>query len=152
MDIGWRESVTGTAGAMAATATLLMAVGYSDCQIPLTVPVVAGMVEPGGISWLLAAFIFGLIREEPGATKSDIDGRACDAVEFTFEFRERTIAWPLLWKRERRWQPLPVPGGKPSYLVNNRVRCNSWCSLQKISSRVKRGPFCPLGHGIPQSR
>src|SRR5690606_12359906 len=44
--------------------------------IPLTVPVVAGMVVVGGICWLLAAFVFGLLREEPGATAGGIDGLA----------------------------------------------------------------------------
>ena len=66
-------------------ATLLLAVGYSFGWIPLTVPVVAGMVVLGGSFWLLAAFVFGLLREEPGATTGDIDGlaaliAACDVV------------------------------------------------------------------------
>lgn len=34
------------------------------------------MVAVGGICWLLAAFVFGLIREEPGATAGGIDGLA----------------------------------------------------------------------------
>lgn len=74
VDIGRRGSVSGTAGTIAAVATLLLAVGYSIGWIPLTVPVVAGMVALGGSCWLLAAFVFGLIREEPGATTGDIDG------------------------------------------------------------------------------
>ena len=35
---------------------------------------VAGMVVLGGVCWLLAAFIFGSISEEPGATEGAIDG------------------------------------------------------------------------------
>ncbi len=76
VDMGRRGSVSGTAGTIAAIATLLLAVGYSIGWIPLTVPVVAAMVILGGICWLLAAFIFGLVREEPGATSGDIDGLA----------------------------------------------------------------------------
>lgn len=76
VDRGRRGSVSGTAGTIAAAATLLLAVGYSFGWIPLTVPVVAGMVVLGGIFWLLAAFAFGLLREEPGATTGDIDGLA----------------------------------------------------------------------------
>lgn len=76
VDIGRRGSVSGTAGAIAAVATLLLAIGYSMGWIPLTVPVVAGMVALGGICWLLAAVVFGSIREEPGATEGGIDGLA----------------------------------------------------------------------------
>lgn len=76
VDIGRRGSVSGTAGTVAAVATLLLAIGYSMGWIPLTVPVVAGMVALGGICWLLAAFVFGSIREEPGATEGGIDGLA----------------------------------------------------------------------------
>ena len=76
VDKGRRGSVSGTAGTIAAVATLLLAVGYSIGWIPLTVPVVAGMVVLGGGCWLLAAFIFGLIREEPGATEGGINGLA----------------------------------------------------------------------------
>lgn len=76
VDIGRRGSVSGTAGTIAAIATLLLAIGYSIGWIPLTVPVVAGMVVLGGVCWLLAAFVFGLIREEPGATAGDVDGLA----------------------------------------------------------------------------
>src|SRR5690606_951104 len=76
VDVGRRGSVSGTAGTIAAVATLLLAVGYSMGWIPLTVPVVAGMVALGGVCWLLAAFIFGLVREEPGATTGGIDGLA----------------------------------------------------------------------------
>jgi len=76
VDMGRRGSVSGTAGTIAAVATLLMAVGYSIGWIPLTVPVVAGMVVLGGICWLLAAFVFGSIREERGATEGGIDGLA----------------------------------------------------------------------------
>ena len=39
-------------------------------------PIVAGMVVLGGACWLLAAFVFGLLREEPGATSGGIDGLA----------------------------------------------------------------------------
>lgn len=76
VDRGRRGSVSGTAGTIAAVATLLLAIGYSIGWIPLTVPVVAGMVALGGICWLLAAFVFGLVREEPGATEGGIDGLA----------------------------------------------------------------------------
>ncbi len=76
VDIGRRGSVSGTAGTIAAVATLLLALGYSVGWIPLTVPVVAGMVALGGICWLLAAFVFGSIQEEPGATGGGIDGLA----------------------------------------------------------------------------
>ena len=76
VDRGRRGSVSGTAGTIAAAATLLLAVGYSFAWIPLTVPVVASMVVLGGICWLLAAFVFGLLREEPGATAGGIDGLA----------------------------------------------------------------------------
>ena len=76
VDIGRRGSVSGTTGTIAAVVTLLLAVGYSIGWIPLTVPVVAGMVVIGGACWLLAAFVFGLIREEPGATVGGIDGLA----------------------------------------------------------------------------
>ncbi|MCL4684399.1 MFS transporter permease [Myxococcota bacterium] len=76
VDRGRRGSVSGTAGTIAAAATLLLAIGYSFGWIPLTVPVVAGMVVFGGICWLLAAFVFGLLREEPGATAGGIDGLA----------------------------------------------------------------------------
>jgi len=76
VDKGRRGSVSGTAGTIAAVVTLLMAAGYSIGWIPLTVPVVASMVGLGGICWLLAAFVFGLIWEEPGATTGGIDGMA----------------------------------------------------------------------------
>ncbi len=76
VDIGRRGSVSGTAGTIAAAATLLLAIGYSIGLIPLTVPVVSGMIALGGVCWLLAAFVFGLIREEPGATTGGIDGLA----------------------------------------------------------------------------
>ncbi|EAR22098.1 hypothetical protein [Nitrococcus mobilis] len=76
VDMGWRGSVSGTAGTIAALATLLLAIAYSVGWIPLTVPIVAGMVALGGACWLLAAFVFGLLREEPGATTGDIDGLA----------------------------------------------------------------------------
>ncbi|KAA3630248.1 MAG: MFS transporter permease [Proteobacteria bacterium] len=74
VDKGRRGSVGGTAGTIAAVATLLLAVAYSAGWIPLTVPVVSGMVALGGACWLLAAFVFGLVREEPGATAGGIDG------------------------------------------------------------------------------
>lgn len=76
VDIGRRGSVSGTAGTLAAVATLALAIGYSIGWIPLTVPVVAGMVVLGGSCWLLAAFVFGSIREERGATEGGIDGLA----------------------------------------------------------------------------
>lgn len=49
---------------------------YSTGGIALTVPVVSGMVALGGLCWLLAALVFGSIREEPGATEGGIDGLA----------------------------------------------------------------------------
>lgn len=76
VDRGWRGSVSGTAGTIAAIVTLLMAVCYSVGWIPLSVPVVASMVVLGGVCWLLAAFVFGLVREAPGATTGDVDGLA----------------------------------------------------------------------------
>jgi len=76
VDKGRRGSISGTAGTIAAVATLLLAVGYSMGWIPLTVPVVASMVALGGICWLLAAFVFGSIQEEAGATGGGIDGLA----------------------------------------------------------------------------
>ena len=76
VDKGRRGSVSGTAGTIAAVATLLTAVSYSFGWIPLTVPFVAGMVALGGMCWLLAAFVFGSIREEPGQTTGGIDGLA----------------------------------------------------------------------------
>jgi len=76
VDKGRRGSVSGTAGTIAAVVTLLLALSYSTGWIPLTVPVVAGMVVLGGACWLLAAFIFGSIWEEPGATEGGIDGLA----------------------------------------------------------------------------
>ncbi|HET9066209.1 MAG TPA: MFS transporter [Gemmatimonadales bacterium] len=76
VDRGRRGSVSGTAGTIAAVVTLLVAVSYALGWIPLTVPVVAGMVALGGSCWLLAAAVFGSLREEPGATTGDIDGLA----------------------------------------------------------------------------
>ncbi|MCW5586963.1 MAG: hypothetical protein R3E92_00195 [Burkholderiaceae bacterium] len=73
---GQRGSVSGTAGTIAALATLLLAVAYATGWIPLTVPVVAGMVALGGLCWMLAALVFGSIREEPGATAGGVDGLA----------------------------------------------------------------------------
>jgi hypothetical protein len=76
VDRGRRGSVSGTTGTIAAVVTLLLAVSYSIGWIPLTVPVVASMVVLGGACWLLAAFVFGLIREDPGATAGGSDGLA----------------------------------------------------------------------------
>lgn len=76
VDRGRRGSVSGIAGSIAAAATLLMAAGYSTGWIPLTVPVVAGVVIVGGMAWFLAAFVFASIRELPGATEGSIDGLA----------------------------------------------------------------------------
>lgn len=76
VDRGRRGSVTGIAGSIAAAATLLLAVGYASGFIPLTAPVVAGAVILGGMAWFLAAFVFGSIREYPGATEGGIDGFA----------------------------------------------------------------------------
>ena len=74
--MGQRGSVSGTAGTIAAVATLLLAVAYAAGWIPLTASVVAGMVALGGLCWLLAALVFSSIREEPGATEGGIDGLA----------------------------------------------------------------------------
>ena len=76
VDRGRRGSVSGAAGSIAAAATLLLAVGYSTGWIPLTVPVVTGAVMLGGTAWLLAALVFGSIREFPGATEGGVDGLA----------------------------------------------------------------------------
>lgn len=76
VDIGRRGTVSGTAGTFAAVATMLLAVAYSVGWIPLTVPVVSGMVALGGLCWLAAAFVFASIREEPGATEGGINGLA----------------------------------------------------------------------------
>ena len=76
VDKGRRGSVSGTAGTIAAVATLLIAVVYSIGWILLAAPVVAGMVAIGGSCWLLAAFVFGLVREEPGETTGGVDGLA----------------------------------------------------------------------------
>lgn len=74
VDIGRRGSVSGIAGSIAAAATLLTAAGFSTGWIPLTVPVVAGVVILGGMAWLVAAIIFASIREEPGETDGSIHG------------------------------------------------------------------------------
>lgn len=76
VDKGRRGSVSGIAGSIAAAATLLLATGYSSGCIPLTVLVVATAVILGGMAWLLAAFVFGSIHEDPGATGGGIDGLA----------------------------------------------------------------------------
>lgn len=76
VDKGRRGSVTGTAGTIAAVVTLLMASSYSMGWVALTVPVVSAMVVLGGGCWLLAAFTFNLIQEEPGETAGGIDGLA----------------------------------------------------------------------------
>jgi hypothetical protein len=81
VDKGRRGSVSGIAGSIAAVATLLLAVGYSSGYIPLTRPVVATAVMLGGMAWLLAAFVFGSIREYPGATEGGIDGLAAVAAQ-----------------------------------------------------------------------
>lgn len=82
VDVGRRGSVSGTAGTIAAVATLLLAVGYSVGWIPLTVPVVSGMVVLGGLCWLVAALVFGSIREEAGATEGGINGLAAVLGQF----------------------------------------------------------------------
>lgn len=76
VDMGRRGSVSGTAGTIAAIATLLLAVSYSFGWVPLTVTAVAGMITLGGTCWLLAAFVFARVKEEPGATSGGIDGLA----------------------------------------------------------------------------
>lgn len=76
VDKGRRGSISGTAGSIAAASTLLLAVGYSTGWIPLTTSVVASIVILGGMSWLLAAYVFDSIREEPGATSGGINGLA----------------------------------------------------------------------------
>src|SRR5690606_39671462 len=82
VDVGRRGAVSGTAGTIAAVATLLLAMGYSVGWIPLTVPVVSGMVVLGGMCWLVAALVFGSIREEPGATEGGINGLAAVLGQF----------------------------------------------------------------------
>jgi len=91
VDRGRRGSVSGTAGTIAAVATLLVAVSYAVGWIPLTVPVVAGMVMLGGTCWLLAAVVFGVIREEPGATTGDIDGLAAVIAQLGLLRRDRQL-------------------------------------------------------------
>lgn len=76
VDRGRRGSVSGIAGSIAAAATLVLAVEYSTGNIPLTVPIVATAVMLGGMTWLAAAFVFGSIREYPGATEGGMDGLA----------------------------------------------------------------------------
>ena len=74
VDKGRRGSVSGIAGSVAAAVTLLLAVAFSAAWLPLSVPVVAGMVIVGGAAWLLAALVFETIREDPGATEGAVDG------------------------------------------------------------------------------
>lgn len=74
VDKGRRGSVSGTAGSIAAATTLIVAIGYATGWIPLTVPIVAGAVIVGGITWLVAAGVFNSIREYPGATEGGING------------------------------------------------------------------------------
>lgn len=81
VDKGRRGSVSGIAGSIAAAATLLLATGHSSGCIPLTVPVVATAAILGGMAWLLAAFIFGSIREYTGATEGGIDGLAAGVAQ-----------------------------------------------------------------------
>ncbi|MCK9517287.1 MAG: hypothetical protein M0Q87_14790 [Ottowia sp.] len=76
VDMGRRGTVSGTAGTVAAAATLLTAVAYSAGWLPLTVPVVSSVVFIGGMCWLLAALVFRSIREMPGATEGGVDGLA----------------------------------------------------------------------------
>ena len=82
VDKGRRGSVSGVAGSVAAAVTLLVAVAYAADWLPLNVPVVAGMVIVGGAAWLLAAFVFEAIREEPGATEGAVDGLAAVIAQF----------------------------------------------------------------------
>ena len=82
VDKGRRGSVSGIAGSVAAAVTLLLAVAYSAAWLPLTVPVVAGMVILGGAAWLLAALVFEAIREDPGATEGAVDGIAAVVAQF----------------------------------------------------------------------
>lgn len=74
VDKGRRGSVSGTAGSIAAAITLLVAFGYATGFIPLTVPVVAGAVIIGGLTWLVTAIVFSSIDEYPGATEGGING------------------------------------------------------------------------------
>ncbi|WP_145196461.1 MFS transporter [Thalassoglobus polymorphus] len=91
VDMGRRGSVSGTTGTIAAMATLLLAVSYSFGWIPLTVPVVAWMVALGGACWLLAAFVFSLLREEPGATEGGIDGLAAVVAQLSLLRRDAQL-------------------------------------------------------------
>lgn len=74
VDRGRRGSVSGIAGSVAAAVTLLVAVAFSVGWLPLSVPVVAGMVILGGAAWLLAALVFEAVREYPGATEGAVGG------------------------------------------------------------------------------
>ena len=74
VDKGRRGTISGTAGTIAAAVTLLVAVAYSAGSIPLSTIAVSGVVIVGGMCWLLAALVFGAIREEPGSTEGGIDG------------------------------------------------------------------------------
>ena len=71
---GQRGTVSGSAGTIAAATTLLLALSFATGLIPVTVPVVSGMVIVAGILWLLAAITYASIEEEPGATGGGING------------------------------------------------------------------------------
>ncbi|CFX05454.1 Permease of the major facilitator superfamily [Candidatus Filomicrobium marinum] len=91
VDRGRRGSVSGIAGSIAAAATLLLAAGYATGWIPLSIPVVAGAVILGGMAWLLAAFLFGSIREDRGATEGGIDGFAAVVAQLALLRRDARL-------------------------------------------------------------
>ncbi|MGE3601112.1 MAG: MFS transporter permease, partial [Dehalococcoidia bacterium] len=83
VDRGRRGSVSGIASSVAAAVTLLLAVAFSAAWLPLSVPVVAGMVIFGAAAWLLAALVFEAIREYPGATEGAVDGLSTVVAQLT---------------------------------------------------------------------
>ena len=91
VDKGRRGSVSGTAGSIAAAATLVVAIGFSMGWIPLSVPVVAGTVVIGGTAWLLAAIVFSSIREYPGASEGGINGLRAVIAQLALLRRDRPL-------------------------------------------------------------
>lgn len=91
VDKGRRGSVSGTAGSIAAAATLVVAIGFSMGWIPLSVPVVAGTVVIGGTAWLLAAIVFSSIREYPGASEGGINGLRAVVAQLALLRRDRPL-------------------------------------------------------------
>ncbi len=71
---GQRGTVTGSAGTVSASIALLASVALAWGWLPLTVPSIATMVLVAGLLWMLAAFSFAGVHEEPGATEGGING------------------------------------------------------------------------------